>query len=222
LYGAVRLSEATFGLEGCGLHTYTCFHINEADCSPICETTNLHYRLLEGRQVPYSDEELAHIRLVLRKLTSQRIGNSEDAEDVVQDTLLTMVTKAPDIDIEKGMLIYAMGILRKKVGNYYRRARRFSLLDHEVRHTCGAFPAPSPESSLHHAELCTMIKGALAKFPPLERSAIDLYLAGKPTGEIARLMRPERYQNIVNRLHRGRKKLARELARRGYARGSRE
>jgi RNA polymerase sigma factor (sigma-70 family) len=200
------------------LHTCNWFYISESDFPRICETAEIEYRATEGRPLAYSEQELAHIRLVLRKLTARRIGNPEDAEDVVQETLLTMVSKAPGIEIEKGMLIWAMGILRKKVGNYYRRARRASMLDREVRTTCGGFPSPSPESCLRHRELCTIIHGALSKFPPAERFAIDLYLEGKQTGEIARLMRPERYQNIVNRLHRGRKKLARELSRRGYSR----
>jgi hypothetical protein len=45
---------------------------------------------------------------------------------------------------------------------------------------------------------------------------MDLLLAGLETGEIARLLRPERYQTVVNRAHRGRRKLLKELAKYGY------
>ena len=192
----------------------------ELDLPRIRETARLGYCRSRAKSSDWTEEELARIRLVLRKLTALRVDNAEDAEDLVQETLLTMVRKAPGIDLEKGLLIWAMGILRKKVGNYYRRPQRFTSLDdnkHVPRDAVRRLSAiPSPESSLHHAELCAMVDGILTKLPPREREAIDLYLAGRQTGEIVSLLRPERYQNIVNRLHRGRKKLAQELVRRGY------
>jgi hypothetical protein len=42
-------------------------------------------------------------------------------------------------------------------------------------------------------------------------------IAGFNAGEIARQLHPERYQNVINSLYRGRKKLARALAKYGYA-----
>lgn len=191
------------------------------DLPRIRETARLGYYQSRAQSSDWTEEELARIRLVLRKLTALRVDNAEDAEDLVQETLLTMVRKAPEINLEKGLLIWAMGILRKKVGNYYRRPQRFTSLDDNknvLRGTVRYSSAiPSPESSLHHAELCAMVNGILMKLSPREREAIDLYLAGKQTSEIVSLLRPERYQNIVNRLHRGRKKLAQELVRRGYS-----
>jgi RNA polymerase sigma factor (sigma-70 family) len=192
----------------------------EFDFPRIRETARLGYYQPGAKFSDWTEEELARIRLVLRKLTALRVDNAEDAEDLVQETLLTMVRKAPEIDLEKGLLIWAMGILRKKVGNYYRRPQRFTSLDDNKNaprdaERCSS-TIPSPESSLHHSELCAMVDGILMKLPPREREAIDLYLAGKQTGEIVLLLRPERYQNVVNRLHRGRKKLAQELVRRGY------
>ena len=191
----------------------------EIDLLRICDTARLECYQARAKPDDWTEEELARIRLVLRKLTAHRVGNPEDAEDLVQETLLTMVRKAPNTDPEKGMLIWAMGILRKKVGNYYRKVQRFTSHDDQVRHElCCSAIAPSPESSLSHAELCAVIESILTKLSPQEREPMDLFLAGRQTGEIVSLLRPERYQNIVNRLHRGRKKLAKELARAGYAR----
>jgi RNA polymerase sigma factor (sigma-70 family) len=190
----------------------------------IRETTAFDQYLTRPRAVPWTEDELARIRTVLRRLTALRIGNPEDAEDLVQETLLTMIRKAPEIDLEKGLLIWTMGILRKKVGNYYRRSQRLTFFDERrvvIREDVHPqATAPSPESSLHHAELCVMIEDILLTLPRVEREAITLYLAGMETSEIVSLLHPERYQNIVNRLHRGRKKLARELARHGYAKGA--
>jgi RNA polymerase sigma factor (sigma-70 family) len=190
------------------------------DLPSIHETARLGYYSSRAKSSDWTEEELARIRLVLRKLTALRVDNAEDAEDLVQETFLTMVRKAPGIDLEKGLLIWAMGILRKKVGNYYRRPQRFTSLDDNRNAPRDAVrcssAVPSPESNLHHAELCAMVDGILMKLSPREREAIDLYLAGKQTCEIVSLLHPERYQNVVNRLHRGRKKLARELVRCGY------
>jgi RNA polymerase sigma factor (sigma-70 family) len=189
-----------------------------ADFDRVCENAPFGYDALESQRVNWTDHELSQIRLVLKKLTALRVDNPEDAEDLVQETLLTLVCKAPEVNTEKGKLLWAMGILRKKVGNYYRKIQRFRLQDIDLRHATASAHEPSPEASLQHTELRKLIEGVLHKFPPGDRTAIRCYLAGRPTSEIVSLLKPERYQNIVNRLHRGRKKLARELARHGYAR----
>ena len=168
----------------------------------------------------WSDDEIARVRTVLRRLTSLRIQNDDDAEDLVQETLLTMTRKCPSEELHKGLLVWSMGILRKKVGNYYKRTHRVSPIDAEeafARRIGKHGPGPAAqESRIHHHELRAIIDMLLGTFPPQERRALELLLVGLPTQEIARELSPERYQNIANRLHRGRKKLARELARYGY------
>ncbi len=169
----------------------------------------------------WTEDELTRIRRVLRRLTSQRVCNPEDAEDLVQETLLTMVRKAPATDIEKGILIWSMGILRKKVGNYYRKTQRCASLEGKRNIPLDAIPGLAgmfnPESSLHHAELCDRIEEILGSLSTRERQAVDLFLSGFETHEIVALLHPERYQNVVNRLHRGRRKIAKGLAKYGYS-----
>jgi RNA polymerase sigma factor (sigma-70 family) len=193
----------------------------EPDPPCIRETAPFGQRRPKLPSLAWTEEELVRIRIVLRKLTALRVENPEDAEDLVQETLLTMVKKAPEIDLEKGLLIWAMGVLRKKVGNYYRRAQRLTSLDDQKAVVCQSerclAAVASPEAHLHHAELCAMVKALLTRMPEAEREAIDLYLSGTQTSEIVSRLHPERYQNIVNRLHRGRKRLAKELRRLGYA-----
>ncbi len=208
------------------MHTLAYSLDYEFPFSRVNETAHRGYYQEKAEFSSLTEVELERICAVLKRLSVMRVDNPEDAEDLVQETLLTMIRKAPEIDLEKGVLIWAMGILRKKVGNYYRRAQRFTSLDDQKTSArdvgrCSS-TLPSPESSLRHAELCTVIDGILLKLSPCERTAIDLYLAGRQTCEIVSLLYPERYQNIVNRLHRGRRKLAKELARHGYARRWRE
>jgi RNA polymerase sigma factor (sigma-70 family) len=153
---------------------------------------------------------------VLRKLTASRIYNSTDAEDLVQETLLTMISKPPDIVLEKGLLAWGMGILRKKVGNYYQKVQRHTSL---ITQEDGARPCmrtPTPETSLFQEELQAIIKEILSRFPLSQRQAMELQIDGFNSGEIAKLLHPIRYQNVINSLYRGRRKLAKELEKYGY------
>jgi len=170
--------------------------------------------------IEWSDDEIAAIRAVLQKLTALRIANSMDAEDLVQDTLLTMVAKCPGSELEKGLLVWSMGVLRKKVGNYYRKAHRYAWL--KEKDLCfqpwirQSMHAGSPEKKMAHEELQVLIERTLAQLPPAQREAMELSIAGLDAREIARQLYPERYQNVVNHLYRARKRLAKELAKYGY------
>jgi RNA polymerase sigma factor (sigma-70 family) len=175
-------------------------------------------------QSEWTNNEIAEVREVLQKLTAIRILNPTDAEDLVQDTLLTMITKYPGCELEKGLLVWSMGILRKKVGNYYRKMQRFapfseyeSCAQHPVR---DSKTEDSPEARLSHQELQDLINGVLAQLPSTQRRPMELLIAGLDSGEIVRQLQPERYQNVINRIYRGRKKLAKELAKHGYGPGA--
>jgi len=215
-----QLSARVTGLEGSSVRDLAYSLACESLLHRICETVPRGYYRTGNQCIPWTEEELNCIRLVLRKLTALRVENPHDAEDLVQETLLTMVRRAPDIDIEKGLLIWSLGILRRKIGNYYRRVRRLNELMEfrTISWDKCRYPdvIPSPESSLHFRELYDVVEEALFQLPPLERQAMDLYLTGMQTREIAAMLSPERYQNVANRLYRGRRKLAKELARQGF------
>lgn len=168
----------------------------------------------------FAEEEIADIRAVLQKLTTTRILNPTDAEDLVQETLLTLITKRPANELEKGLLVWSMGILRKKVGNYYRKAQRLTYFSEQKvsaeQVLLELALSASPESILFHNELTQLIQEALSGFPAPQRRAIELLIAGYNSGEIAEELNPERYQSAINYIHRGRKRLAQELAKFGY------
>jgi RNA polymerase sigma factor (sigma-70 family) len=168
----------------------------------------------------WTNDEIAAIRVVLQKLTAMRILNDNDAEDLVQDTLLTMIAKHPGQALEKGPLVWSMGILRNKVGNYYRKAQRYTLLGqweaHARQRNEQSMRAGSPEVKVLHAELQQIVDNTMEQLPFSQRQPMELLIAGLDTGEIVRQLYPERYQNVINRLYRGRKKMAQELAKYGY------
>jgi RNA polymerase sigma factor (sigma-70 family) len=186
----------------------------------VSESSHLHEYELGQRRYEWAEEEIAAIRIVLQRLTAARVTNSNDAEDLVQDTLLTMIMKNPGSELEKGLLVWSMGILRKKVGNYYRKAQRYASLNPQktctrecVQQSMLTF---SPEVKVFHEELQRIIDEILAQLPVPQRQAMELLIAGHDPAEIVKQLYPERYQNVINRLYRGRQRLAKELAKYGY------
>ena len=168
----------------------------------------------------WTNEELSHIRRELRKLTALRVLNATDAEDLVQDTLLTLIHSCPEKDLEKGPLAWSVGVLRNKIGNYYRKSRyRAECEERETKLRQGLFQTKttvSPEGELLCGELKNVIADAVKRLPRAQKTAMKMLIAGMNPGEIAAKMPNERYQSVINHLHRGRKKLAQELIRHGF------
>lgn len=183
---------------------------NISDCAPP--------RLpLKSRQ--WDDEELSRIRRELRKLSAARILNATDAEDIVQDTLLTLIRSCPGNKLEKGPLVWSMGVLRNKIGNYYRKGRcraKYEAGEAELRKELPQIRSTvTPDRDLLNGELENVIRDTIENLPHAQKTAMELLIAGLSPGEIAERMLPERYQTVINHLHRGRKKIAAELTRRG-------
>jgi RNA polymerase sigma factor (sigma-70 family) len=180
--------------------------------------------LLLGDSGPCSpdDEEWGKVGVALRRISRLRVRNRQDAEDLVQDAFLTMVAKHRGVELKKGLLVWGLGILRNKIGNYYRRRR------HEVpwgpanapprRNLEGSTRGSNPEAEVLGIELAALVASLLEHLSPDERVAVELLLEGLRVREIAFRLRPQTYQNVANHLCRGRKKIARRLARLGYAR----
>jgi RNA polymerase sigma factor (sigma-70 family) len=168
-----------------------------------------------------SDDEIKAIQTALQKIIRCRIPNANDAEDLVQDTLLTMITRNPGNKLKKGLLVWCQGILRNKVGNYYRKTRRHSSLreqnpDMHQENRASSVVA-SPEIIVSTNELQSIIKEKLSEFPSPIRRVMELLVSGLEAGEIASRLSSESYQNVINRLYRGRKRLARELIKCGFS-----
>jgi len=201
------------------VHNISCYPLEYQFSFLIGESSALEKEPREicSERAEWSDEEIRAIRTVLQRLTTIRILNATDAEDIVQDTLLTMIAKRPGLELQKGLLVWTVGILRKKLGNYYRKTQRFApLSEQDLTAKPESVPASSPELSASFGELQKIVEQSLELLSPGQRQAVELLLEGLDSGEIVKELHPERYQNVINRIHRGRKRLARELAKYGY------
>ncbi len=169
--------------------------------------------------------EITAIRDSLKKIALGRIMNAHDAEDLVQDTLLAMITNRPEGELKKGLLAWSRGVLRNKVGNYYRKSQRHAALGKRNRIAGNRKPNPpyeaAQEISMSHKELHQIIEKTLDEFTPETRQVMELLISGFKACEIVERLNSEPYQNVINRLYRGRKKLARELVKCGFSPQSR-
>jgi len=196
---------------------YTCL---ECPSSFISENPPLEPYAFKTGRLEWTDDEIEAIRVVLKKLTSIRIMNSTDVEDLVQETLLTMISKHPGADLAKGPLVWSMGILRRKLGNYYRRIQRYTPLNEQKEAVRQWMPVATPERKVFHEELKTIVDAELSEIPPFQRQALELLIAGLNAREITEELQPVRYQNVINRLYRGRKRLAEALTKHGFGPGT--
>lgn len=189
------------------------------DDLPLCVSDGSVCRERAGARAPseWADDEIAAIRAALKKISAGRILDPSDAEDLVQETLLTLIAKCPRDELRKSPLVWSMGVFRRKVGNYYRRARRTTSLEdwESGRGRPPRAAGTSPETSLLHDEVQRIVDETLARLPASQRQAMEMLISGLDPGEIVDRLDPERYQNVINRLHRGRRRLAAELARYG-------
>ncbi len=185
-----------------------------------------HKEYLPRHRLRWDDEEIAEVRTALQRITRHRISNASDVEDIVQDTLLTMVSINPGKELKKGLLVWCQGILRNKVGNYYGKIRRHEYLKEKYygkqQKDLPPQTVASPEITASNKELRAIIEKKLAELPPDIRRVMELLVSGLNAGEIAEQLSPEPYQNVINRLYRGRKKLARELIKCGFGPNSRK
>lgn len=61
-----------------------------------------------------------HLAARFRLFTQLKIAEREEAEDICQDALATILTKYKDTNFEVGFSAWAHGVLQKKILSYYR------------------------------------------------------------------------------------------------------
>lgn len=125
----------------------------------------------------------------LRRFVYSLLPHGDDAEDVVQETFLTVTAKAADFTAGTNFRAWAFAIARLKVKEALRRNRRAQLLTDSVLETL-AEEAVAEE--LEQTELASdvqrlaLLRRCLKQLAPKSRTMIELqYLHGLKPGEIA-------------------------------------
>jgi RNA polymerase sigma factor (sigma-70 family) len=145
----------------------------------------------------------------------RRTPDPQDAADVLAETFLIAWRRLDDVPGGAEARLWLYGVARRVLANHHRSARRRSALNLDLagrlRSDLAAHRVPEHDGDL------TAVAGAFRDLPDGDRELLALVgWEGLDHGEIATVLGCSR--NAVRvRLHRARRRFARELQRRGAA-----
>ena len=155
---------------------------------------------LTNYYVTHRDELLAYV--------SSRLGNSVEAEDLVQNVFLRLLTSDKMItDITLPALVYT--IARNLIADYYRRRTHFEVYEHYLKNTDSIYE--SAESILSIRDITEQLERGLARVPENCREIYRLHVyGGMKVAEISEHL-GEGYKSVEHRLGTARKLVRQRL-----------
>jgi RNA polymerase sigma-70 factor (ECF subfamily) len=159
-----------------------------------------NYLTLTNYYVTHRDELLAYV--------SSRLGNSVEAEDLVQNVFLRLLTSDKMItDITLPSLVYT--ITRNMITDYYRRRTHFEAYEHYLKNTDSI--DESAESILSVRDITEQLERGLARVPENCREIYRLHIyGGMKVAEISERL-GEGYKSVEHRLGAARKLVRQQL-----------
>lgn len=126
--------------------------------------------------LPAREPDLRHLRQVLVRYATGRVGDPHAAEDLVQDTLLVAATGArPDGPPEP----YLVGVLKNKVADHFRRQGQVQPRDpDDFPGLLGADTAELPHEAAERSERAVLARTLLARLPDRDRDILLMRMAG--------------------------------------------
>lgn len=143
-------------------------------------------------------------------------GDTEDAKDVMQEVLISLVRSLPSIRGDSSLTTWAYTVARRACARQRRRGKDRELRESETALERMAAPDetstdPSRQVERHEAE--SAVRNAILLLPPSQREAIVLRdLEGVSAREAARILRVSE-RALKSRLHRARLAVRDALAR---------
>ena len=150
--------------------------------------------LIETYYTSHRDELLAFV--------SNRLGGSEESEDIVQNVFLRLLTSDKMITaITLPALVYTM--TRNLITDYYRRRHHHEEFEHFLKGS--SEETESMESVFSASELTELLERGLARIPENCREIYRMHIyGGMKVSEIS-LTLGEGYKSVENRLGTARK-----------------
>jgi RNA polymerase sigma-70 factor (ECF subfamily) len=166
------------------------------------------------------DGLLPHILPRFRRMAMRWLRHPEDAEDAVQDAILSAFRHLVHFDGRSQMSTWLTAILRNAVRMQLRRRRRVEMYALAENPETGrpslletlSDPRPTPEQSLEQRELCELVRRLRSGLPPSQQAALNFRIQddlsikevadwlGTPVGTVkAQLARGR--ANLATRVH---------------------
>jgi len=155
---------------------------------------------LTNYYVTHRDELLAYV--------SSRLGNSVEAEDLVQNVFLRLLTSDKMItDVTLSALVYTT--THNLITDYYRRRTHFEAYEHYLKNTDSI--DESAESILSIRDITEQLERGLARVPENCREVYRLHIyGGMKVAEISERL-GEGYKSVEHRLGIARKSVRQQL-----------
>ena len=152
--------------------------------------------LIETYYRNHRDELLAFV--------SSRLGGAVEAEDIVQNVFLRLLTTDKMItEITLPALTYT--IARNLISDYYRRRNTYEEFEHYIKRSSDDYS--SMESVISAKELTELLERGLARVPENYREIYRMHIyGGMKVGEISQTL-GEGYKSVEHRLGVARKAL---------------
>ena len=152
--------------------------------------------LIETYYRDHRDELLAFV--------SSRLGGAVEAEDIVQNVFLRLLTTDKMItEITLPALTYT--IARNLISDYYRRRNTYEEFEHYIKRSSDDYS--SMESVISASELTELLERGLARIPENFREIYRMHIyGGMKVGEISQTL-GEGYKSVEHRLGVARKAL---------------
>ncbi len=153
------------------------------------------------------DMILAALRERILAFATSRIGRDQ-AQDLVQDVLLLLHEKYPEVGTLTDLVPLAFQILRFKMVDAQRKIKRRGEDQHvPLEDVALTDPRDDPYSSVSRKQMEAQLAAALLTLGPRCRELFRLKLEGKSFPQIQILMRQESINTIYTWDHRCRKEL---------------
>ncbi len=152
--------------------------------------------LIEKYYRNHRDELLAFV--------SSRLGGAVEAEDIVQNVFVRLLTTDKMItEITLPALTYT--IARNLISDYYRRRNTYEEFEHYIKRSSDDYS--SMESVISASELTELLERGLARVPENCREIYRMHIyGGMKVGKISQTL-GERYKSVEHRLGVARKAL---------------
>lgn len=158
--------------------------------------------VIETYYIAHRDELLAFV--------SSRLGGNDEAEDIVQNVFLRLLTSDKLItEITLPALVYTM--TRHLITDYFRRHTTFEQYEHYIKGVCSE--AITMESVFSAKEIMERLERGLARLPQKCREIYRLHIyEGMKVSEISQQL-GENYKSVEHRLGFARKSIRQYLRR---------
>ncbi len=143
------------------------------------------------------------------RIASKYVNNSADVQDVVQDTLKTIIEKQHLVENQNGFMAWCHGILRNKIGNYYKKRARHEdrAVDADTAFSTLQLTCPDPSEVYTAEEQYQRLVCAMRRLDDDYRKVIWLLYLGYDKDEMLKQLSLSDSRQLKNKIFRSRKKL---------------